>query len=124
MTTTNTITPIQTPRLSDTELEEIAAFLKGATLADPMLAQAWAVRAQGFLRRLIEEIEIQWSERGGELGAQIRLMLAEQIAKDLNGKVELTDETRLLSLGVHVLPDGVIVDSRLKVGRWQSEVPQ
>ncbi len=79
----------------------------------------WVVQSSEHLERLLEQAEAELQAAGGSFAMRLRQTIEERILRELRGRAELTVDTAIESLSVHVLPQGVILDVRLKVGRWQ-----
>ena len=84
----------------------------------PMLWQ-WAEQALEYLEELLDQAEQETNADGGTLARRLREALEERILVELRGRAALTDETQLESLSLHVHPIGVIVDCRLRLGKWR-----
>lgn len=104
--------------VTETDLERIVESLRRAP-ETPQEALAWSKRAVSDLTELVELARGHFAQSGGSFGARLRESVEERILQQLNGRAELTDDTKIHSLGVHVLPGNVVVDVRLNVGRWQ-----
>ncbi len=104
--------------VSESVVEQIRERLKRPT-SDPLVAQQWIVQAKADLLLLIEDATDRWSRSGGEFAQRLREALESKILATVNGRVELTAAVSEHSLTVHVLPDQVVVDVRLKLGVQQ-----
>lgn len=89
------------------------------TLRDGPMVWQWAQQACEALEELLDQAEQETHADGGSLARRLRQSLEEGILRELRGRAALTDETKLESLSVHLLADGVIVDARLRLGRWR-----
>lgn len=110
-------------RLTEGALSRMRDHLKAGKelreLRDGPALMAWVIQAFEHLEELLDQAEEEAGQDGGTLARRLRDALEERILRELRGRAELTDETRLESLSVHVLPEGVIVDSRMRLGRWR-----
>ena len=79
----------------------------------------WIDQAKEHLDRLLELVGAAHARQGGTFAVQLRDALEARILHEVGGRCELTDDTEEKSLSVHVTPNGVLVDVRLKIGRWQ-----
>lgn len=105
--------------ITDGELERMRDALR-VDVSDPKVAQAWAEQAKKDLDALLEELDTMRTEQGGSFVVGLRAALEDRVVRRLNGRAALTDETKLASLGVHVVPGvGVAVDVRLTLGVWK-----
>ena len=105
--------------ITEGELERLRELSK-ADLSDPMQAQAWALTVQADLERLIERAEEAERQEGEAFARNLREALETRILRSVNGAAQLTTDTKVESLATYLLPAGVIVDVRLRVGRWTS----
>lgn len=103
--------------ITDGELERLRERVK-EDLSQPLIAQAWARALQADLPRLLDLCDEAQRQRGDAFAQALREALERRIIRQLNERAALTDDTHLESLGVHVLPGTVIVDARLRIGRW------
>lgn len=112
-----------TERLSEGDLARMREHLAQAKVFEEdgygPAVRPWIEQARGHLEQLLEQAEAELQAAGGGLAARIRQALEERILREVRGRAELTVDTTAESLGVHVLPSGVVVDVRLKIGRWQ-----
>lgn len=106
--------------ITDGELERLRERAK-ADLTNPLQAQAWARALQADLPRLLDLCDEAQRKQGDAFAHALRQALDHRILRVLNGRAALTDDTELASLSCHVLPGAVIVDARLRVGRWQQD---
>ncbi len=101
------------------EIERVrnfAAALKAES--DPLAVKRWSVQAQEAINYLARAVELLVQAQGGTLGTKVRTALEAAIIKQINGAdVVLCDGVERESFGVHVLPDQVVIDVRLVVGR-------
>lgn len=104
-------------------LLERATELPGADKlpTDPLELRRWAEQACGLLLELRGALVDRVGAHGGTLAMRLREVLEEKILVQLNGRAALTASVEELSLGVHLLPEGVIVDARLRVGKVKDE---
>lgn len=105
--------------LTEGEIERLRGLCK-ADLSDPMQAQTWALQVQADLERLIERAEEAERQEGEAFARNLRAALETRILRSVNGAAQLTSDVETLSLSTHILPGAVIVDCRLRVGRWTS----
>jgi len=89
------------------------------TVRDGESVWAWTQQALEHLEDLLEQVEVATATEGGTLARRIREALETRILRELHGRAALTDDTAIESLSVHVLPGGVLVDVRLKIGTWK-----
>lgn len=112
-----------TERLSEGDLARMREHLVAAKAFEEdgygPAVRPWVERAQEHLEQLLEQAEADQQAAGGSLAQRIRQALEERILRELRGRAELTVDTTAESLAVHILPGGVIVDVRLRIGRWQ-----
>ncbi len=107
-----------TPGELDSLLERAAEIPEADALPEDLLELARVARkAIGVMLELRTVLRDQVAVQGGTLGQSIRAALEEKIVEMLNGRARLTPETTEHTLSVHVLPDEVIVDVRLRVGK-------
>lgn len=110
-------------RLSEGVLARMREHLKAAKtlelVRDEPSLWTWVQQAREHLEELLEQAETETMAEGGTLARRLREALEGRILRELHGRAALTDDTQLESLSVHVLPGGVLVDSRLKIGVWQ-----
>ena len=79
----------------------------------------WVDEARQHLERLLELAEADLAATGGSFAEKLRQALEQRIITELRGQAVLTNDTKAESLSLHVLPGGVVVDVRLRIGRWQ-----
>jgi len=105
------------------EIERMRAFVESGSKANDLLAlERWHNEAREHMMRLARAVELLVQAQGGTLGTKIRLALEGALVREINGaNVVLCDGVERESFGVHVLPDQVIVDVRLVVGRAKLE---
>lgn len=103
--------------ITDGELERLRERVK-EDLSNPLQAQAWARALQADLPRLLDLCDEAQRKQGDAFAHAIREALERRILRDINGRAALTDDTHMESLSAHVLPAAVIVDCRLRIGRW------
>lgn len=84
---------------------------------DPIEMRRWAEQACGLLLELRSALGERVKLHGGTFAMRVREALEEQILQQLNGRATLTKVVDELSVGVHLLHEGVIVDVRLRVGK-------
>jgi hypothetical protein len=104
--------------LTDGEIERIRESLR-VDVNDPAAARAWAAQAKQDLDRLLEFLTAERRGHGSAFAETLREALQVRIFRQLNGRAELTTDTQVLSLSVAVMPQAVIVDARLELGRWK-----
>lgn len=104
--------------INEGDIQRIREVL-GVNTDDPKAAQAWSIGAKEALAALLDHVEESVQKDGGTFARQLRDALEARILRELNGRAELTDDVSVHSLGVHVTPEGVIVDARLKLGVWK-----
>jgi len=109
--------------LNDGDVERIREHLaRGRALEaarDAPVVWTWAKQALADLETLLEQVDATNAAEGGAFARRLREALEERILRELNGRAALTTDTRAESLGVHVLPTGVVVDVRLVLGTWK-----
>ncbi len=81
--------------------------------------QEWTKVALEDLERLLDAVQMAHNAQGGTFAVNLRAALEARILHDVADRVELTDEVQEQSFSVHVTPLGVLVDVRLKLGRWK-----
>lgn len=110
-------------RLNESQLARMREHLKfGKALRivrDGQSVWQWAEQAMVHLEELLEQAETEAQAEGGQLARKLREALEGRILRELHGQAALTDDTSIESLSVHVLPQGVLVDTRLKIGSWK-----
>jgi hypothetical protein len=105
--------------LTDGDLERIRDSTR-ADVSEPGAAQAWSDQAKKDLAALLDQVGDQHAAQGGTFAVSLRKALEAKILRQVNDRVELTDETREASLLVSVTPGvGVVVDVRLVIGSWK-----
>lgn len=114
---------MSTERLSEGDLSRIREHLERAkVLPEEGRSPSWELwteQAREHLERLLEQAEAESAAAGGTFADRLRQALELRILTELKGRAALTADTTAESLSVHVLPAGVWVDVRLKIGRWQ-----
>lgn len=104
--------------LSSEDLERAREYVRKP--ADDLLElRRLAVEGQQWVEKLLVELERVRGEEGGHLGQLIREAIEDELLTKTKDRVRLSEETVMSSLAVHVLPSGVIVDVRLKLGKVQ-----
>ncbi len=110
-------------RLTEGQLARMREHLKFGkglkVVRDGESVWQWAQQALEHLEELLEQAETEAQAEGGTLARRLREALEGRILRELHGRAALTDDTTLESLSVHVLPLGVLVDTRLKIGTWK-----
>lgn len=81
--------------------------------------ELWVKEAWEYLEKLLEQAEGQLAQSGGSFAEKLRAALEERIITETRGRAVLTNDTQAESVSVQVMPAGVWVDVRLKIGRWQ-----
>ena len=80
--------------------------------------ELWVQEAREHLDKLLEVADAQLAATGGTFAEKLRQALEERILAELRGRAVLTNDVTAESVSLHVLPGGVWVDVRLKIGRW------
>lgn len=80
--------------------------------------ELWVQEARQNLEVLIEIAERQLAASGGTFAEKLRQALEERILKEVRGRAVLTNDVAAESVSVQVMPAGVWVDVRLRIGRW------
>jgi hypothetical protein len=106
--------------LTDGELARLRELLRTAKAGMVEGARrAWVEQAQEGLERLLDTVQEAHDRMGGTFAVQLRRILERRIVREVAGRCELTDDTEEKSFSVHVTPEGVFVDVRMRIGRWQ-----
>ncbi len=108
--------------LNEGEIERMKEHLGRAKVLPEIESPSWELwvqEARQNLDVLLELAEGQLALAGGTFADKLRQALEERILKELRGRAVLTNDTKAESVSVQVMPAGVWVDVRLKVGRWQ-----
>ncbi len=84
---------------------------------DPLELRRWAEQAWGLLVELRQTLGDGVASHGGTLALRLREALEEKIVALVNGRTELTAEVAEHTVSVALLPDVVIVDVRMRVGK-------
>ena len=105
------------------EIERFRTFVAAGKFDEPLQTQRWAKDAQDHITRLTRAVELLLQDRGGTLGIKIRQALEPAIIRQLNDRdgVVLNEGVERETFGVHVMPDHVVVDVRLLIGRAKVE---
>jgi hypothetical protein len=88
---------------------------------DPLELRRWTEQAWGLLVELRQTLRDGVASNGGTLALRIREALEEKIVKLVNGRAELTAAVQEHSVQVALLPDVVIVDVRMRVGKAKED---
>lgn len=88
---------------------------------DLLELQRWAMTAESLIVELRKALREGVSQHGGILALQLRKLLEARIIKEVNGRAVLTNEVHEHSLAVHLMPDEVIIDVRLRVGKAKED---
>lgn len=105
--------------MNEGDLQRIREMTAVDTSQDAKRAQAWSIEAKAALVELLEHAEAAITRDGGTFAKQLRDALEERTIRELNGRAELTDDVVIHSFAVHVTPEGVLVDVRMKLGVWK-----
>lgn len=106
--------------ITDGELERMREHLAlGRKGLRGVPLQEWTKVALEDLERLLDTVRTVHDGQGGTFAVNLRAALESRILEQVAGRAELTDEVEEQSFSVHVTPIGVLVDVRLKVGKWR-----
>jgi len=95
-------------------LERIRELLQ-QPIRDGLSGRAILEAIRPLVIDLIETHEKELGRDGGEFGRQILGTVEKQVLSDVNGRLELSDRTTLVSCSTHVVSGAVYVDVRIKV---------
>lgn len=88
---------------------------------DQIEMRRWAEQACALLLELRGALGERVKLHGGTFAMRMREALEDQILQQVNGRTTLTKVVDELSVSVHLLDEGVIVDARLRVGKVSDE---
>lgn len=88
---------------------------------DPLELRRWAEQASGLLVELRQALRDGVTSHGGLLALRLRQAIEDRILAQVNGRAELTAEVVEHTVLVSLLPDVVIVDVRLRVGKAKQD---
>lgn len=102
-----------------TRAAELAPLEKLPT--DPLELRRWTEQAWGLLVELRQVLRDSVLSHGGSLALHLREAIESKILAQVNGRTELTTEVSEHSIAVHLMPEAVFVDVRLRVGKAREE---
>lgn len=96
------------------DIERIQELL-GYPVKDNASGRALFEALKPQVRQLLAAYATERGRDGGKFGRRVLEAVEETVLKKVDGRAELTDEARLLTCAVSVVPQRVYVDLRLEV---------